>query len=85
MKATITRSCTTEVEIPDGEYCQKADGSVSCKYYGYDIDPLFGTHFFCKQFGNSIHVPYDNLPICAKRDIKKCAACTQFCKQHEGE
>ena len=45
MRATITRSYTTEVEIPDGEYCQRADGSVNCKYYYYEIDPIFGSGF----------------------------------------
>ena len=85
MKATITRSYTTEVEIPDGEYCQRADGSISCKYYYYEIDPIFGSGFFCHEFGHTFNVPYDNLPICAKRDIKKCDACIEFCRQHEGE
>lgn len=75
MKVIVTKTYTKEIEIPDGEYCQKEDGSVSCKQYRYDIDPLFGTQFFCNHFGCSFDVPPDGKPICAKRDIKKCKSC----------
>ena len=47
----LVRTCSHEVEIPEGEYCQRADGSVSCKYYYYEIDPIFGSGFYCHEFG----------------------------------
>lgn len=84
MKITETIHCTHEYEVPDGDYCQKADGSVSCKYYYYEIDPFFGCGFYCHAFGHNFNVPYDNKPICAKRDIKKCEKCMRLCKE-QGE
>lgn len=80
MKIKIEEAWKKEYEVPDGDYCQKSDGSVSCEYYCYDIDPIFGTTFYCRAFGHTFDVPYDNKQICAKRDIKKCEKCINLCK-----
>lgn len=81
MKINKTITCKHEYEVPDGDYCQKADGSISCKQYCYEIDPIFGTAFYCTAFGHTFDVPYDNKPICAKRDIKKCEECLKASKE----
>jgi hypothetical protein len=64
-----------ELNIPDGKYCQKSDGSVDCIFYRYDVDPLAGTRFYCDKYCNDFDVPFDNKRICDKRDIKKCKQC----------
>lgn len=63
------------IEVPNGEYCEREDGSVKCKYLQYDISPFRGAYWYCDQFGCEFRVPYDNKPVSANRDIKKCNEC----------
>jgi len=64
-----------ELNIPDGEYCQKADGSVNCIFYQYEVDAFIGARFYCGKYCHDFEVPFDNRRICDKRDIKKCKQC----------
>ena len=66
---------TETYNIPDGDYCQKSDGSVTCAQYNYAIDPFSGAQFRCSLFDHYLDVPFDNKPIRANRDIKKCDKC----------
>ena len=65
------------IEVPDGEYCQTEDGVVKCKYFYFDIDPFCGAEFCCSKFDARFDVPYDDKPLGACRNIKKCEKCKQ--------
>lgn len=79
---TIKRTIIKEAEVPSGEYCQKADGSIDCKYCSYDIDILAGRALWeCSFFNKYLDVPCDNKPINAKRNIRKCKECLARCKE----
>ena len=86
MKITETikrKTIKKEWEVPEGDYCQREDGSVSCKYYGYSADILCGAQFYCNAFGDYFDVPYDNKYLDAYRDIKKCEKCLRLTREQE--
>lgn len=74
----IEIKCTKTFEIPEGEFCQREDGSINCKQYGYDVDPFFGVQFYCSAFKHYFKVGSDGKLIRDKRNIKKCDACLKY-------
>ena len=62
------------IEVPDGDYCETESG-IKCPHICYDISPFSGVHWHCDQFNCEFEVPYDNKPIKALRNIKKCEKC----------
>ena len=73
----IRKITTTEFNVPDGDYCQRADGSVDCNQLKYNID-FFGARCYCGAFYNVFHIPLDSKPLRTKYDIKKCNECARM-------
>ena len=65
-----------EYEVPEGDYCHGADGSVKCPHFSVSTDPTFGVTFYCTAFDT----PFFSKGLTIPPKIKKCDKCRMLCE-----